>query len=93
MMVTGPKTDIWLVKTVGVVLIPIGLFFLANIYKPGELLHLITVGISSSIGLCLIDFYYTGKGVISWIYAVDGILQVLFALCWLLIALRRPRYE
>ncbi len=88
MAVTGPKNDIWLVKTVAVVLIPISLFFLANIYKPGPLLHAIIVGFTSSVGLASIDFYYTSNDVILWVYAIDGVLQVLFAISWLYIAIR-----
>ncbi len=87
MAVTGPKADIWLVKTVAVVLLPIAAFYLINIYRPGQILHLVLIGVINSIGLAIIDFYYSGKNIISRIYAVDGALQVLFALCWIYIAL------
>jgi hypothetical protein len=86
MVVTGPKTDIWLVKTVAVVLLPIAAFYLINIYRPGEILHLVLIGVINSIGLAIIDFYYSGKNIISRIYAVDGALQVIFALCWIYVA-------
>jgi hypothetical protein len=90
MMVTGPKTDIWLVKTVAVVLIPIALLFLLNRYINGPLLHVLVVAISSSIGLASIDFYYTANDTISWIYAVDGIMQVVFIFCWIYVASKLP---
>ncbi len=90
MMVTGPKTDIWLVKTVAVVLIPIGLLFLINCYSSGPLLHVLVVAISNSSGLAGIDFYYTANGTISWVYAVDGVLQVIFIICWIYLAKKLP---
>ena len=88
MLVTGPKTDIWLVKTVAVVLLPIALLFIVNIYKPSHPLHITVVGLTCSVGLAAIDFYYTANGTISWIYAVDGVLELVFFLCWIYIASR-----
>ena len=85
MMITGPKTDIWLVKTVAAILIPIGLFLLLNIYRTGPLLHLLSIALLSAVALALIDFYYTAKGTISGIYLADGVLQVGFILCWIYI--------
>jgi hypothetical protein len=90
MMITGPKTDIWLVKTVAVVLIPIALLFLLNRYNEGSLLHVLVVAISSSVGLASIDFYYTANETISWVYAVDGALQVIFIVCWIYLAKKLP---
>lgn len=83
MQVTGPKTDIWLVKTVAVVLIPVGLcFLLADRVKKDHWL-VIMIGITSSLGLAIIDFYYTASKTISRVYALDGALQVIFLLSWL----------
>jgi hypothetical protein len=90
MVVTGPKTDTWLVKTVAALLIPIALFFLLNVYRKGPFLHIAIVGVFSSLGLAGIDFYYTSNDTISWIYAVDGLLQVMFILCWLYLATKLP---
>src|SRR5215210_2787652 len=71
MYVTGPKTDIWLVKTVAVLLIPISLCFLSNVFVKGHLLPLALVALTSCAGLIFIDFYYTAHNVIRWIYKVD----------------------
>ena len=39
----------------------------------------ILLGFFTSAGLAAIDFYYSGKNVISPVYALDGIAEVLFA--------------
>ncbi len=88
MVITGPKTDIWLVKTVAVVLLPIALLLLLHLLRPTDPIHLIVVGLTCSIGLAAIDFYYSIKGTISWVYAVDGVLEFVFFLCWLYIGIR-----
>lgn len=88
MEVTGPKTDIWLVKTVAILLIPIAVCFLVGGNLRNEGFVVILMGISSSAGLAFVDFYYTGNGTIKWIYQVDGYLQVVFILVWGYLAIR-----
>jgi hypothetical protein len=86
MMITGPKTDIWLVKTVSVVLAAIGLALLAHLKEPDEpVFPAIILGSVTSLGLAIIDFYYTGKNVISFVYAADGIVELIFFLGWMII--------
>ena len=85
MAVTGPKTDIWLVKTVAVLLIPICIpLFWGILHKTYHPL-IALVSLCAAAGLAAIDFYYTANGTIKWIYALDGILELLFVLAWLLI--------
>lgn len=93
MEVTGPKSDTWLVKTVAVLLIPIGICFLAGLYLKSESLIVILVGITSSAGLAFIDFYYTTKGTIKWIYLVDGYLQILFSLVWIFLLIQIKEFK
>ena len=93
MWVTGPKTDVWLVKTVSLLLLPITIVFFSSIYMKMLALPVILVGISSAAGLGFIDFYYTAKDVIKWVYAVDGVLQVIFLLTWLYLLRINRRLE
>ncbi|MGI8600886.1 MAG: hypothetical protein ACR2KB_16650 [Chitinophagaceae bacterium] len=86
MKITGPKTDIWLVKTVAVILLAIGLTFLTHAFLPKINLTAIVLALSTSLGLAIIDFYYVSEGIISHIYGVDGILQVGFIIIWIYIA-------
>jgi hypothetical protein len=91
MQVTGPKTDVWLVKTVSVLLLPIAICFISGIYLKQNPLTIILVGLTTSVGLAAIDFYYTANDTIRFVYAIDGSLQLLFFTCWtyLLIMIRR----
>ena len=86
MKVTGPKTDIWLVKTVSVVLAAIGITLLAHASaKETNKLPTAILGMTTSLGLSIIDFYYSGNDVISMIYAVDGAIEILFFVVWIYI--------
>jgi len=88
MEVTGPKTDVWLVKTVAVLLLPIAVCFLWNLFFKTDRLLVIIIGIMSSAGLAFIDFHYTKNGTIKWIYKADGYLQLLFLLVWVILLVR-----
>ena len=88
MDVTGPKTDIWLVKTVGVLLIPIAICIFSALFLETHPLPVILVGITCSAGLAAIDFYYTSNETISNIYAWDGVLELIFLVGWLYLLAR-----
>jgi hypothetical protein len=87
--VTGPKTDIWLVKTVGALLIPVSaclslfVFIRALDKRPAVLL-----GGLCSIAFICIDFYYALTDVISDVYLLDGIIQIGFLVCWIYISIK-----
>lgn len=63
--VTGPKTDIWLVKTVGALLIPVSicLFSYRSIPTIDKRPALLLAGLCSIAFIC-IDFYYALTDVI-----------------------------
>jgi hypothetical protein len=74
MLVTGPKTDIWLVKTVGLLSFSIGLslLFLKKYRIPPVLNGL------SAMSFLLIDVYYASIDRISNIYLADAVLELIF---------------
>jgi len=82
MFITGPKTDIWLVKTVAVSLISISLFFLLSSTKREER-AVSFIAFVFSFGFAYIDFFYSLNKTIRWVYAIDGIVETLFGLLWL----------
>jgi hypothetical protein len=92
MAVTGPKTDIWLVKTVSVLIIAYSVPLLSLSWRApvweGALL-----GFLAAAGLAAIDFYYSGRRVISAVYALDGLAELLFAALWGLLLLRWKRVK
>jgi hypothetical protein len=69
-----------------VVLAAIGLALLAHLKEPDEpVFPAIILGSVTSLGLAIIHFYYTGKNVISFVYAADGIVELIFFLGWMII--------
>lgn len=88
MAVTGPKMDIWLVRAVGVVVLAAGSgFLLASLLRAGNR-PLILIAAASSLGLAAIDIRYVISGVISTVYLVDAVLQLLLLLVWVKIYFR-----
>ncbi|MGG7466931.1 hypothetical protein ACVVIH_23155 [Chryseobacterium arthrosphaerae] len=82
MAVTGPKTDIWLVKTVSLLLLPYILLILYAIKVRWSPFIAVTIILGCS-GLAGIDFYYYLKGTIRGIYLVDFCLEVIFIVYWI----------
>jgi hypothetical protein len=80
--VTGPKTDLWLVKTAGVLITAIGLALgLAGLRRqqPPEAALL---GVASAAGLTAIDVVYVQRGRISPVYLLDAVAEVGIILAW-----------
>ncbi len=86
MLVTGPKTDTWLVKTVGALLIPVSITLLFHLFTRSDMRPAILLGTSTSLAFACIDFYYALSDVIPDIYLADGILQILFLAGWIIAA-------
>jgi hypothetical protein len=82
--VTGPKTDLWLVKTVGALIAVVGaVLVLAGFY--GRItFEIFVLAVSSSAALTVVDVVYVRKGVISRIYLLDAALEVPLILAWIL---------
>jgi len=85
MEVTGPKTDIWLVKTVSLLLVTVSLCFIASLFIQTDRRPVLVLAIGCCLSLASIDFYYAGKKIISTIYYVDGVLQLIFLFAWVVI--------
>ena len=88
MLVTGRKTDIWLVKTVSVVLVAIAVCLFSAIGYKEILLPIILLGATASLGLAIIDFHYALNDSISNIYMLDGVAEVVFFILWIYLLLR-----
>src|SRR2546421_8711593 len=72
MAVTGPKTDLWLVRTVGVLVLVIGAaLFLAG-WRHHVSAEVILLATASAAGLAAIDVIYVARKVIARIYLVDA---------------------
>jgi len=83
--ITGPKTDLWLVRTVAVLLLAISTCFFLSLLS-GELsLPVRALAAVSAALLAMIDFYYSLKGTISKVYLIDGVLEILFLVAWIIL--------
>ena len=88
--ISGPKTDIWLVKTVGVLVAVIGGVLGAAGWRRRITPEIAGLAVGSSAGLAAIDVFYSGRGRISRIYLLDALIEVLFIVAWG-VELRRQR--
>lgn len=80
--VTGPKTDVWLVKTVGVLVSVIGLSLLLMGIRGEVDPGLVLVAAGSAIGLLVIEVAYALQRVIGVIYLADALLEAVFVAWW-----------
>ncbi len=86
--VTGPKTDIWLVKTVAVLLLAISCCFISQLITKINLWPVAILAIGCCIGLIFIDCYYAFTGTISKIYLLDAVLEFLLLIMWVIALIR-----
>lgn len=84
--VTGPKTDLWLVKTVGVVVAVIGAGLLTAQARGDGSLSILVIGAGSAAALAWIDIIYVARRVISPVYLMDAVLEIGLVGWWVLVA-------
>jgi len=88
--VTGPKTDGWLVKTVGLLLAVIGGVLWRASVRSATTSDLALVGAGSAAALAGIDLAYASSGRISRIYLLDAVMQGGFIAGWAIWLRGRP---
>ena len=86
--VTGPKTDLWLVETVGVLVAAIGAGLLLSAARGSQVFELALIAVLAALGLAAIDIIYVTRGVIAKIYLADAALEAIFIVAWAIFALR-----
>jgi hypothetical protein len=84
MWVTGPKTDIWLVKTVGVLVLVIGGALLIAGLRKRYTLEVFVLAIGVALGLTVIDIYFVIDGRISPVYLLDAVMELALVGMWIL---------
>ena len=93
MAVTGPKADVWLVKTVSVVLVAVGLCLISHRFVAGHPVPALLLGLGCSIGLGFIDVYYYLKNDIRWVYLLDAGVEGIFAIIWVYLFFHLKKLE
>ena len=81
-LVTGPKTDLWLVRTVGVLVTVIGLVLLSSARSRRVTNEIVMLAAGSALGLAGIDLIYALSGRISAVYLGDAVVEIGFAVLW-----------
>ncbi len=94
MAVTGPKVDLWLVKTVGVLITVVGGVLLLGGIRRRVAVELWLLALGAATGLAAIDTIYVSLGRIPKIYLADAAVEILLIGLWIVAAVprrRRPR--
>jgi len=84
--VTGPKVDLWLVKTAGVLITVVGAVLGLAGRRRRVTPEIALLAVGSAAGLTAIDVVYVAKRRISPIYLLDAVAEVgligLWAIAW-----------
>ena len=83
--VTGQKTDLWLVKTVGVLVSVIGIGLVSAGIRNNITAEIFFIALGSAVVLTAIDIYYVSRKVISKIYLLDAAVEIFLIGCWLIL--------
>ena len=78
-LVTGPKTDDWLVRMVGLLAAVIGATLLAAARRRRLTPEVRWLAVASALSFAGIDLVYALSGRISGVYLLDAAVEVLFA--------------
>jgi hypothetical protein len=84
LMVTGPKTDLWLVKTVGLILSVIGNVLIVAQVLAEVNTSIIVLAMGSALSLVIVEFVYVARRVISQIYLADACAELALIGWWVL---------
>lgn len=84
--VTGPKVDLWLVKTVGILIAVVGAVLLYAGIAGHVTPPILVLSVGSAACLTAVDVNYVTKGVIAKIYLLDAAVEVLLIAGWLVAA-------
>lgn len=89
--VTGPKTDVWLVRTVAVLVLAIGLALLLAAWRLRVGPEVVLLAVLSALGLGALEVVYVMDGTIRPVYAADAAVEFLLAGAWAAAAWRAGR--
>jgi hypothetical protein len=87
--VTGPKNDLWLVRTVGALIAVIGAVLISAGGRRRVTDELVLLGVGSALALTTIDVVYVLSDRISEIYLADAAAEIALAALWGIGRLRR----
>lgn len=77
-MVTGPKTDDWLVHTVGVLAVVIGATLLVGARRRSPSAETLVLAGGAAAAFAGVELVYALGGTISRVYLADAVVEILF---------------
>jgi len=89
--VTGGKTDLWLVKTVGLLIAVIGAAVFRARNRPALFPEILILAAGSALALGTVDVLYSVRGVIPKIYLLDAPIEAALVAGWSVIWTRQQR--
>jgi uncharacterized integral membrane protein len=81
--VTGPKGDLWLVITVGLLLAVIGSVLICAGINNRTQVEFFLLGVGTSVCIAVTDIVFVLKGAISPIYLLDGLIESVWSVLWI----------
>jgi hypothetical protein len=89
--ITGPKTDRWLVKTVGALIAVIGAVLSLAGIRRSVTPETMVLAAGSCVALGAVDVVYVSKGRIRWVYLLDAVAEAILLGAWGVAAVRSWR--
>lgn len=80
--VTGPKTDLWLVRTVGLLIAVAGAAMIQAGLGDELTLAMLILAAGSAAALAAVDIVYVALGTIAKIYLLDAALEIALLVAW-----------
>lgn len=80
--VTGPKHDLWLVRTVGVVVAVVGAVLILAAVNERVTPEIALLGLSAAAGLGAVDVVYWANGTIPKVYLLDAVAEAVLVVAW-----------
>ncbi len=80
---TAVESDHWLLNTVSVLILAIGLTLLTAAARAHIPIEIAVLAVASAVGLIAIDVIYVSRSVIFPVYLIDAALEIILVLLWI----------
>lgn len=91
--VTGPKTDLWLVDTVALLVLIIASVLLFAAARRQINASVVLLAVGSAAALTIVEGFYALRGVIWSVYLLDGVLEVVLIALWAIAVVKARRHR
>jgi hypothetical protein len=80
--VTGPKTDLWLVQTVGALIVAVAVALGVAAWRRERTASVVCLAVGSAAALLFVDVYFVAQRVIPPVYLLDAAAEVGIIALW-----------